>query len=82
LLILFTLMLIFMFFLILIKYLDKQKAPIRTTVLQLASSISFLLIVFLLAYLNKISSQTISTLLGAYAGYIFGKVTNKFEWRN
>lgn len=72
--------LILSFSLILIWYLNKQNAPVRTTVVQLASSVNFLLIMFLLAYLNKIDGQTVATLLGAYVGYVFGKISAKGEW--
>lgn len=75
-----TLGIILIFSLILIRYLDKQNAPVRTTVLQLAGSTTFLLITFLLAYLNKIDGQTTATLLGAYVGYVFGKASSKGEW--
>lgn len=78
--ILFTLIEILIFSLILIQYLVKQNAPVRTTVVQLSSSVIFLLIVFLLAYLNKINAGPISTLLGAYVGYVFGKASAKGEW--
>ena len=78
--ILITLGIVLAFSLILIWYLNKQNAPVRTTVLQLAGSTTFLLITFLLAYLNRIDGQTTATLLGAYVGYVFGKVSSKGEW--
>ena len=73
-------MLILVFSSVLIWYLNKQNAPVRTTVVQLASSTNFLLIVFLLAFLEKIEGQTVATLLGAYVGYVFGKISAKGEW--
>lgn len=78
--ILVTLGIILIFSLVLIGYLNKQNAPIRTTALQLGGSTTFLLIAFMLAYLDKIDAQTIATLLGAYVGYVFGKISSKGEW--
>lgn len=80
LIILVTLGIILIFSLILVWYLNKQNAPVRTTVLQLAGSTTFLLIVFLLSYLDKLENQTLATLLGAYVGYVFGKISSKEEW--
>lgn len=77
-----VLFLILVFSLMLVFYLHKQNAPLRTSVMQFGSSIVFLLIVFLLAYINKIGDQTLATLLGAYVGYVFGKVASKGEWGN
>jgi len=75
-----TLGIVLVFSLFLVWYLNKQNAPVRTTVLQLAGSTTFLLIVFLLSYLNRIDGETVATLLGAYVGYVFGKISSKGEW--
>ena len=64
----------------LIHYLNKQNAPIRTTVVQLLTLLLIVPLVFLLAYLDKIDSHSISVILGAIIGYVFSKVPLKEEW--
>jgi hypothetical protein len=61
-------------------YLNRQSAPIRTTVVQLMGTLLFVPLVFLLSYLNKIDSNTVSVLLGAFVGYVFGKSSLVEEW--
>lgn len=61
-------------------YLNRQNAPIRTTVVQLMGVFLFVPLVFLLSYLNKIDSNTVSVLLGAFVGYVFGKSSLVQEW--
>lgn len=75
-----TLIFILLESLILVDYLNKQNAPVRTTVLQWIGVAIFTPFVFLLAYLGKIDSNVTSTLLGAFAGYLFGKVGLSEEW--
>jgi len=64
----------------LVFYLNKQNAPVRTTVLQWVGVAIFIPFVFLLSYLGKIDSSVTSTLLGGFAGYVFGKVGLSEEW--
>lgn len=64
----------------LIIYLHKQNAPVRTTVIQWVGIALFIPFVFLLAYLGKISENVVSTLLGAFVGYVFGKTGLTEEW--
>lgn len=75
-----TLLIIFIITIYLIYYLNKQNAPVRTTVLQTVGVMMFVPLVFLLAFTGKIGENTISTLLGAFAGYVFGKVSLDKEW--
>lgn len=77
-----TLIFVFLETLVLVWYLNEQNAPVRTTVLQWVSVAVFVPFVFLLAYLGKIDSNVTSTLLGGFAGYIFGKVGLSEEWTN
>lgn len=67
---------------ILVLYLNKQNAPVRTTVLQWIALAIFIPFIFLLSYLDKIDSNVTSTLLGGFAGYVFGKVGLSEEWTN
>ena len=62
-------------------YLNKQNAPIRTTVVHLMAVTLFVPGVFALALMEKIDSSTVSTLLGGFAGYLFAQVPLKAEWR-
>ncbi len=64
----------------LILYLNKQNAPVRTTVIQWVSVTLFIPIVFLLSYFGKINENTVATLLGAFAGYVLGKTGLTEEW--
>jgi Na+/phosphate symporter len=66
----------------LIYYLNKQNAPIRTTVVQLIGVLLFVPLVFLLAFWDKIESQVTATVLGAFVGYIFNIISLKEEWNN
>ncbi len=61
-------------------YLHKQNAPIRTTVVQTIGLMLFVPLVFLLAFTGRIGENTVSTLLGAFVGYVFGKVSLPEEW--
>ena len=61
-------------------YLHKQNAPIRTTVVQMIGIMLFVPLVFLLAFTGKIGENTVSTLLGAFVGYVFGKASLPEEW--
>lgn len=76
-----TLGIILILSLYLIHYLNRQNAPIRTTVIQFIGVILFVPLIFLLAFLNKIDQDVLSTLMGAFAGYVFGKSANKGEWK-
>lgn len=78
--VLLTLAIIFASTLYLVYYLNKQNAPIRTTVVQTVGIMMFVPLIFLLAFTGKISENTVSTLLGAFAGYVFGKASLKEEW--
>jgi len=64
----------------LITYLHKQNAPIRTTVVQTIGIMLFVPLVFLLAFTGKIGENTVSALLGAFVGYVFGKSSLPEEW--
>lgn len=64
----------------LIKYLDNQNAPMRTTVVQLFTVILILPLIFILAYLDKIGSEAIAAILGAIIGYLLGKIPVRGEW--
>lgn len=64
----------------LIIYLKMEHAPIRTNVVQWTGIVLFIPFVFLLAYIGKIDGNTVSTLLGAFAGYVFGKTSLTEEW--
>lgn len=75
-----TLLVIFAETTYLVYYLNRQNAPVRTTVVHLVGIFLFVPLVFLLAFLGKIGENTVSTLLGAFAGYIFGKISLKEEW--
>lgn len=75
-----TLVVILVDSLFLFWYLNRQNAPIRTTVVQLMGILLFVPLVFLLSYLNKIDSNTVSVLLGAFVGYVFGKSSLVEEW--
>lgn len=66
----------------LIYYLNKQNAPIRTTIIQLIGVLLFVPLVFLLAFWDKIESQVVATVLGAFIGYVFGIIPLKEEWNN
>lgn len=76
-----TLLVILIDSLFLFWYLNHQNAPIRTTVVQLVGILLFVPLVFLLSYLNKIDSNTVSVLLGAFVGYVFGKMSLVEEWK-
>lgn len=65
----------------LIYYLNKQNAPLRTTVVQFIGIVLFVPLVFLLAFLNKIDQDVLATLMGAFAGYVFGKSAHQGEWQ-
>ncbi len=64
----------------LIYYLNRQNAPIRTTVVQFIGIVLFVPLVFLLAFLNRIDQDVLATLMGTFAGYVFGKSAHKGEW--
>lgn len=64
----------------LIWYLNRQNAPVRTTVVQFLAIVVLLPLVFVLAFTGKVSENTISTLLGSLVGYIFGKTSLTEEW--
>lgn len=61
-------------------YLHKQNAPVRTTIVQTIGIMLFVPLLFLLAFTGKISENTVSTLLGAFVGYVFGKASLPEEW--
>jgi hypothetical protein len=63
-----------------IVYLHKQNAPVRTTVVQFWGITMFIPFVFLLAIWAKIDSEVVATLLGAFAGYLFGMKSLAEEW--
>lgn len=75
-----TLLIILIDSVFLLYYLNKQNAPVRTTVVQFLGVILFIPLVFLLSYTGKIDDRTVSTLLGALVGYVFGKTSLKEEW--
>lgn len=60
--------------------LHRQNAPIRTTVVQFIAVVWFIGSVLILSLLQKIDASTVSTLLGAFVGYLFGKVSLREEW--
>jgi len=62
-------------------YLHKQNAPVRTTIVQIIAIILFVPLVFVLAFTGKVGENTLSTLLGAFVGYVFGKTSLPEEWR-
>lgn len=64
----------------LLVYLQKQNAPIRTTVVQTIGIMLFVPLLFLLVFTGKIGENTVSTLLGAFVGYVFGKASLPEEW--
>ena len=64
----------------LLVYLHKQNAPIRTTVVQTIGIMLFVPLLFLLVFTGKIGENTVSTLLGAFVGYVFGKTSLPEEW--
>ena len=39
-------------------------------------------LIFLLSLWDKIESQTVATILGAFVGYVFGHMSIKEEWEN
>lgn len=75
-----TLLIILIDSVFLLYYLNRQNAPVRTTVVQFLGVILFIPLVFLLSYTGKIDDRTVSTLLGALVGYVFGKTSLKEEW--
>lgn len=75
-----TLLIIFVDSIYLIYYLNRQNAPVRTTVVQFLGVILFIPLVFLLSFTGKIGDNTVSALLGALVGYLFGKTSLKEEW--
>ncbi|HCM45742.1 MAG: hypothetical protein UV52_C0021G0002 [Parcubacteria group bacterium GW2011_GWD1_42_9] len=66
----------------LLYYLNRQNAPIRTTVVQLLGVLLLVPLVFLLALWDKIESQVVATVLGAFVGYVFSRIPLKEEWIN
>lgn len=64
----------------LIYYLNKQNAPIRTTVVQTYGIFVLVPLIFALAVMGKISDNTVAAVLGALVGYIFGKSSLSEEW--
>jgi len=66
----------------LIYYLNKQNAPIRTTVVQLVGVLLLVPLVFILALWDKVESQVVATILGAFVGYVFSGVPLKEGWIN
>lgn len=61
-------------------YLNRQNAPVRTTVVQALGVLLLVPLVFLLAFWDKIESQTVATVLGAFIGYVFSRIPLKEEW--
>jgi len=64
----------------LICYLNKQNAPIRTTVVQALGVLLLVPLVFLLSFWDKLESQVVATILGAFIGYVFSRIPLKEEW--
>lgn len=64
----------------LLVYLHKQNAPVRTTIVQTLGIMLFVPLLFLLVFTGKIGENTVSTLLGAFVGYVFGKASLPEEW--
>lgn len=65
---------------LLIFYLNKQNALVRTTVVQYFAIATIIPFIVTLATLNRIGENTIATILGAVVGYIFGKTGLTQEW--
>ena len=66
----------------LIWYLNRQNAPVRTNVVKMIGVILLVPLIFLLSLWDKIESQTVATILGAFVGYVFGHMSIKEEWEN
>lgn len=64
----------------LIYYLNKQNAPVRTTVVQMYGLLILVPLVFVLAFTGKVGDNTIAAILGALIGYVFGKTGLTEEW--
>jgi len=63
-------------------YMKKTGAPVRTNVVQLIGLYFFIPLILALSLFDKIDANVISTLLGVFVGYIFGKEALKEEWAN
>lgn len=75
-----ALIIIFINSLALIYYLNKQNAPVRTTVVQMYGLLILIPLVFVLAFTGKVSDNTLAAILGALIGYVFGKTGLSEEW--
>jgi hypothetical protein len=64
----------------LIFYLNKQNAPVRTTVVQMYGILILVPLVFVLSFAGKINDNTTAAILGALVGYVFGKNSLSEEW--